>query len=431
MRLLNAPALVVRVWRERGLRGVVGGVYRKVRRVSGNSSLPPAITPIPIASNELNGVDVVGFFTAEHGVGEAARVLVSTLKSVDVAVGTINYTDTQSRQAHPYSTDDVLRHKAVLVSMNAEQLTHSPHRLGTDFYSNRYVIGQWFWELEQAPQWYAPAWPMVNEMWAPTRFIEQMLRNGAPSDVKISYVPLPVVRPVFDAALTRSHFSLDNHFMFLFAFDFMSVMKRKNPLGLIDAFMRAFPAGSGAQLVIKAINGDKRPVEREVLMTAASQHPDVTVIDTYFTRAETSSLMNLADCYVSLHRSEGLGLTLSEAMSHGKPVIATNYSGNVDFMDESNSYLVPWTRVAVGENAEGYSSDATWAEPDVVEAARLMRHVYENQAEAAQVGQKAQDDTLKNFSEAASGAIMKNRLSEIWNHLMTTSASPQSDLGAN
>ena len=431
MRLLNAPALVVRVWRERGLRGVAGGVYRRVRRVSGNSSLPPVITPIPIASNELNGVDVVGFFTAEHGVGEAARVLVSTLKSMDVAVGTINYTDTQSRQAHPYSTDDVLRHRAVLVSMNAEQLTHSPHRLGTDFYSNRYVISQWFWELEQAPQWYAPAWPMVNEMWAPTRFIEQMLRNSAPSDVKISYVPLPVVRPAFDAALTRSHFDLDNRFMFLFAFDFMSVMKRKNPLGLIDAFTRAFPAGSGAQLVIKAINGDKRPVEREVLMTAASQHPDVTVIDTYFTRAETSSLMNLADCYVSLHRSEGLGLTMSEAMSHGKPVIATNYSGNVDFMDDSNSYLVPWDRVAVGQGAEGYSPDATWAEPDVVEAARLMRHVYENQAEAVLVGQKAQDDILKNFSEAASGAIMKNRLSEIWNHLMTTSASPQSDHGAN
>jgi glycosyltransferase involved in cell wall biosynthesis len=236
---------------------------------------------------------------------------------------------------------------------------------------------------------------------------------------------------VFDVALTRSHFGLDNRFMFLFAFDFMSVMKRKNPLGLIDAFMRAFPAGSGAQLVIKAINGDKRPVEREVLMTAASQHPDVTVIDTYFTRGETSSLMNLADCYVSLHRSEGLGLTLSEAMSHGKPVIATNYSGNVDFMDDSNSYLVPWTRVAVGQGAEGYSPDATWAEPDVVEAARLMRHVYENQAEAVLVGQKAQDDILKNFSEAASGAIMKNRLSEIWNHLMTTSASPQSDHGAN
>jgi glycosyltransferase involved in cell wall biosynthesis len=244
-------------------------------------------------------------------------------------------------------------------------------------------------------------------------------------------VPLPVVRPAIDESVKRSHFGLDSRFMFLFAFDFMSVMKRKNPLALIDAFTRAFPVGSGAQLVIKAINGDKRLAEREALIAAAAQHPDITVIDMYFTRVETSSLMNLADCYVSLHRSEGLGLTLSEAMSHGKPVIATNYSGNVDFMDDSNSYLVPWTRVAVGEDAEGYSPDATWAEPDVVEAARLMRDVYENQAGAAQIGLKAQVDILNRFSEAASGAIMKNRLSEIWNHLMTTSASPQSDLGAN
>jgi glycosyltransferase involved in cell wall biosynthesis len=431
MRVMNTPARVLRVWRERGLRGIASGVVRVARRVLRGSSSAVDVRPIPVVSQDLNGVDVVGFFTAEHGVGEAARVLVSTLRSVDVAVGTINYTDTQSRLAHTYSTDDVLRHKAVLVSMNAEQLTHSPHRLGADFYNNRYVIGQWFWELEQAPQWYAPAWPMVNEMWAPTRFIEQMLRNSAPSNVKISCVPLPVVRPAIDASLTRSHFGLDNRFMFLFAFDFMSVMKRKNPLALIDAFTRAFPTGSGTQLVIKAINGDKRPVEREALMTAASQHPDITVIDTYFTRTETSSLMNLADCYVSLHRSEGLGLTLSEAMSHGKPVIATNYSGNVDFMDNSNSYLVPWTRVAVGQDAEGYSPDATWAEPDAVEAARLMRHVYENQAEAAQIGQKAQADIVNRFSEAASGAIMKSRLSEIWNHLMTTSASPQSDHGAN
>ena len=430
MRLLNAPALVYRVWRERGTRGVVGAVSRRVRGVSGNAAVVSVVNPISIASRDINGVDVVGFFTAEHGVGEAARVLVSTMKSVDVAVSTINYTDTQSRMGHVYSTDDVSRYKVALVSMNAEQLTHSPHRLGADFYTNRYVIGQWFWELEQAPDWYAPAWPMVNEMWAPTRFIEQMLRNSAPKNVAISYVPLPVMRPAIDTSLTRDHFHLDNRFMFLFAFDFMSVMKRKNPLGLIEAFIRVFPAGTGAQLVIKAINGDKRPAERAQLMTAAAQHPDITVMDTYFTRVETSSLMNLADCYVSLHRSEGLGLTLSEAMSHGKPVIATNYSGNIDFMDETNSYLVSWDRVAVGENAEGYAANATWAEPNIDEAAQLMRSVFENQVEAAQIGQKAQNDILNNFSEATSGAIMKSRLFEIWNHLMTSSASPSSDHGA-
>jgi hypothetical protein len=134
-------------------------VARRVLR--GSSSSLNGVQPIQVVSHDLNGIDVVGFFTAEHGVGEAARTLVSTLESVDVEVGTINYTDTQSRMGHSYSTDDVLRYKAVLVSMNAEQLTHSPHRLGADFYNNRYVIGQWFWELEQAPQRYAP----VTNIW--------------------------------------------------------------------------------------------------------------------------------------------------------------------------------------------------------------------------------------------------------------------------
>jgi glycosyltransferase involved in cell wall biosynthesis len=413
------------------MRGVAGGAYRTARRMLGGGSVAhPAMNQIPLIGSDLNGLDVVGFFTAEHGVGEAARVLVSTLKNADVAVSTINYTDTQSRMGHTYVTDDVSRNKAVLVSMNAEQLTHSPHRLGEHFYDDRYVIGQWFWELEQAPQWYMPAWPMVNEMWAPTHFIEQMLRNSAPQNVAISYVPLPVTRPTIDASLTREYFGLDDRFTFLFAFDFMSVMKRKNPIGLIDAFTRAFEEGSGARLVIKAVNGDKRPEEREQLLATAARHADVTVIDTYFTRVETSTLMSLADCYVSLHRSEGLGLTLSEAMSLGKPVIATGYSGNTDFMDETNSYLVPWTRVPVGDHAEGYSPDATWAEPKRDEAAKFMRYVFENQDEAVRIGRKAQEDILNRFSEAASGAIMKNRLSEIWNHLMTSPVSPQSDRGA-
>ena len=158
-------------------------------------------------------------------------------------------------------------------------------------------------------------------------------------------------------------------------------------------------------------------------MAAASKHPDITVMDMYLTRVETSSLMNLADCYVSLHRSEGLGLTLSEAMSLGKPVIATNYSGNIDFMNGTNSYLVSWDRVAVGQNAEGYAAGATWAEPNISEASQLMRCVFENQAQAHETGQKAQNDILKGFSGATSGAIMKSRLSEIWKNLMTSPTS--------
>jgi glycosyltransferase involved in cell wall biosynthesis len=366
------------------------------------------------AGRSLDGIDVLGFFTAEHGVGEAARVLASTLQAAGVPVSTIDYTDTQSRREHLFECDNVSRHKVLMTAINADHLNAAHDRLGRKFFRKRYVIGQWFWELELAPHWFGPAFTYVDELWAPTRFIETMLRQHAPSRVQVKYVPLPVVMPQVDVGLTRARFGLDDRYMFLFAFDFMSVMKRKNPLGLIEAFSRAFAEGEGPMLVIKAINGDKRLVECNMLRDAVRKRSDIVLIDEYFTKIETSTLMSLTDCYVSLHRSEGLGLTMSEAMTLGRPVIATEYSGNLDFMNSSNAYVVPGVQVEVGPGAEGYSPEAMWMEPNVSEAAKYMRYVYENQAEAAQKGLRGQAEILSAFDVASCGAIMKGRLEQIW-----------------
>jgi glycosyltransferase involved in cell wall biosynthesis len=233
----------------------------------------------------------------------------------------------------------------------------------------------------------------------------------------VEYVPLPVHAPVIDASLTRQRFGIDERFMFLFVFDFMSVMKRKNPLGLIEAFTSAFAEGEGPQLVIKGINGDKRPAEHALLSEVVAQRSDITLIDEYFTREETSTLISMANAYVSLHRSEGLGLTISEAMTLGVPVIATGYSGNMDFMQTGNSLLVPGTRVLVGDGAEGYSPTATWMEPDVSQAAKYMRYVYENEEKAREMGKCGQPDIVSSLSTERCGAIMKNRLEDIWSSL--------------
>jgi glycosyltransferase involved in cell wall biosynthesis len=369
---------------------------------------------IPNLGRDLNGIDHLGFFSAEHGVGEAARQLAGTLRGVDVDVSTINYTDTESRLGHPFVCDNESRHKVLLTSINADQMLAAQHIMGADFFRDRYVIGQWFWELESAPDWYQPAYQFVNELWAPTRFIESMLRRSVPDHVTVTYTPLPVVAPVVDASLNRAHYGLDNRFMFLFAFDFMSVMKRKNPLGLIEAFRRAFAPGEGPMLVMKAINGDKRPHDRALLQESAAQHADIVILDEYLTRAETSTLTSLADCYVSLHRSEGLGLTISEAIALGVPVIATGYSGNLDFMTDANANIVPMHRVKVGDDAGGYSPIAVWAEPSLDEAAALMRRVYENHGFAKEKARRAQSEILNAFTVERSGAIMKNRLEQIW-----------------
>ena len=365
----------------------------------------------------LGGVDVFGFFTAEHGIGEAARGLVAALDAAGVPHSAINYADTESRTDHPYPTADVSRHRVLFAALNADHLPASRRIMGEDFWSNRYVISQWFWELETAPPWFRDAFPMVDELWAPTRFIEQMLRKNAPDTVKVRYMPPAIEVPQVDPGLSRGNFGLDDRFLFLFSFDFMSIAKRKNAIGLVRAFRKAFDDGAGPHLVIKSINGDKRESDLGDLREAIGERTDITLMTDYLTRVEASTLTSLADCYVSLHRSEGLGLTITEAISLGVPVIATGYSGNLDFMDEWNTWRVPCSMTQVGPGAGGYPGHALWAEPDLDAAVRMMREVHANPAEARNKAARARDHLLNAFNPQAAGTRMRQRLEDIWAEL--------------
>ena len=360
------------------------------------------------------GVDVIGLFNAEDGIGQSARLLVESLRSCDTPVSTMVYRKTESRQSNEYMSEDIGRYKVVITAANAELVEPIREKFGLDFFKGTYMIGQWFWELETAPIWYRDAYKYVDELWAPTQFIKEMLERDAPRDVVITHMPLSLQTPKVDAGVSRADFDLDGRFLFLFAFDFRSVMKRKNPLGLVEAFTKAFRPGEGPVLVIKCVNGEKRPNEMSELLAAISGRDDIVVIDKYFEAGTSAALMNMCDCYVSLHRSEGLGLTIAEAMLLGKPVIATGYSGNLDFMTPETSYMVPWKRVRVGKGAEAYSSRATWAEPDIDAAAELMRTVYENPEQARAKALVGQNDLQQRFAHDVVGSRMKARLEQIW-----------------
>jgi len=365
----------------------------------------------------LDGIDVLGFFTAEHGVGEAARYVVRALEAVDTRINTINYTDTESRMSEQFRTHDKSEHEVLFLALNADHIPAAHRIMGEEFFENRYVISQWFWELETAPPWFQTAFPLVDELWAPTRFIEDMLRRSASERVKIRYMPPAIVAPAVDKPVDRRPFGLDERFMFYFSFDFMSIAKRKNPVGLVEAYTQAFAESDDAQLVIKSINGDKRPQDLALLESAIGDRQDIMLMTEYLSRQDASTLMSMADCYVSLHRSEGLGLTITEAMSLGVPVIATAYSGNLDFMDEWNTWRVPCSMSPVGSGAGGYDPHSVWADPDLDAAARMMREVFENPAEAREKAARARDHVLNAFTLDAAGARMRRRLEEIWAEL--------------
>lgn len=375
---------------------------------------PPPKRRIPEEGRATGGVDVIGFFRAEHGIGEAARLLVSSLRAVQVQVSTLNFANTESRQNHDFETDEVGQFTTVITAINAELNVPLRDTFGRHFLDGTHLIGQWFWELETAPPWYRKAYQYVDELWAPTVFIADMLRREAPRRVVVNHMPLPLRVPRVVDGISKHDLELPERFMFLFTFDFMSVMKRKNPIGLVEAYKKAFPRQDGPILVIKSINGHTRPEGSELLRNAIAGRRDIFWIDRYMDSEMSAALMNLCDSYVSLHRSEGLGLTIAEAMLLAKPVIATGYSGNMDFMTESTAFAVPWKRVKVGNDAEAYSSRARWAEPDLDTAADMMRTVYGDRESAHRMGMRAREDLLARFAPAVTGARMKTRLEEIW-----------------
>jgi glycosyltransferase involved in cell wall biosynthesis len=254
-----------------------------------------------------------------------------------------------------------------------------------------------------------PLFDAVDEIWVYSRYVAD--RIGLWSPVPVVTVPLPVVKP--DPGDARLDLDLGNDYIFLFVLDFFSTLQRKNPAGIVDAFTRAFAPGEGPRLVLKAINGTFRPEAVDALRWKIGDRPDVTLIDQHVDRSTYAALLARCDCYVSLHRAEGFGLTIAESMALGKPVIATGYSANLDFMTPTNSYLVDHKVTSVGPEAEHYPAEGTWAEPDLEHAASLMRRVLERPEEAREKGQRAARDIAERFSPEAVGGVARARLERI------------------
>ena len=367
------------------------------------------------------GVNAVGYLRGGLGLGQAARLYVQALQAAAVPVRTttldVNLPDVvgpDGRRAQIKTTDFADLHVAGelpfnLICVNAPELPAFHAELGEEFFEGRYTIGVWAWEVDVVPQSWDRAFALVDEIWVYSRYVEEIFSHVSP--VPVVRMPLPIVAPAPGGDLTALH--LPGGFQFLFLFDFYSTLARKNPLGLVDAFTRAFEPGEGPQLVLKSHNGDFKPDRLARLQDAIGDRPDIHVVDRFLSQADMAALMRRADCYVSLHRAEGFGLTLGESMALGKPVIATGFSANLDFMTSENSYLVRHSETQVGPEGENYPAQGTWAEPDVGHAAELMRHVWEHQDEARERGARAQREIAEHFSLEAVGEAARARLKRL------------------
>ena len=356
------------------------------------------------------GVNVYGYVFAEHGVGEVARGMVEVVRSAGLDYAVIPYTRTGSRQAVRF--DDLgaveARYDVNLLCINADALPELVDHFGPAILEGRYNIGMWAWEVDDMPASMASSARFLDEIWGCSRFTAAAIARAVMVPVFALAPPLVPRDPTDTAAIRRG-----DDFVFLVCFDYFSILERKNPLAAVAAFERAFPAGSGARLLVKTINGGVVRSEHARLLAAAARHPDVQVVDGYLSPAEQRALLGNCDAFVSLHRAEGFGFMLAEAMSFGKPVIATAFSGNLDFMTDRNSYLVGYDLVRVPAGCEPYPRTSLWAEPRVDEAAAAMRRVFDHREESARKGELARHDIAVLHSPAARTGFVRERFAAI------------------
>jgi glycosyltransferase involved in cell wall biosynthesis len=388
------------------------GVPRQLlRALPETCRVPEPVSSLDSAS--AAGLNIVGYFRADLGVGEAARLLTSAVEAAEIPHSTVNYGATLSRQGQEFSGRGAAAatYDINVLCVNADSTPEFAKSTGPGFFQRRYTVGYWFWELEQFPFTQHAAFDYVDEVWTATRFVASGIR--AVGCKPVHTIPLPVPTPKTSPHVTRESLGLPSGFIFLFMFDFFSVIERKNPIGLIAAFERAFRPNEGPTLVLKTINGGMRLNDLEQVRAAARRRPDILIIDGYYSAQEKNSLLGLCDCYVSLHRSEGLGLTMAEAMALEKPVIATGYSGNLDFMTSKNSYLVDYVTGTVPAGCHPYPEGTPWAEPNLDRAAEYMRQVYLSPREAAARAARARCDLLTRHDAKSAGRTLARRLDQI------------------
>lgn len=309
--------------------------------------------------------------------------------------------------------DPLASYRANLFVLNANEMAAVPEQLGKGFMAGHYNIGYWAWELSGFPDAWLPALAGLDEIWAPSRFIQQAV--SAKTDLPVTWMPL-AVEPGEVPPLPRPSLGLpEGRFLFLFFFDFRSFVSRKNPQAVMTAFQQAFATSDDrVGLVIKTNGMEECPEAYQAFKDQAlTRDSRVHLIDRVMDDRELKGLMNQCDAFVSLHRSEGFGRGLAEAMYLGKPVIATAYSGNLDFMNPANSCLVDYTLVPVGENDYPFGQGQYWAEANIDMAAAYMRALVADPALAREKGARAARDVRRDLGFDAIGRRYRQRFEEL------------------
>lgn len=368
------------------------------------------------------GCQLVGFARGEFGIGQHLRGVVAAFEAAEIPCSIVNYSRTLHRQ-EDHSLDRRLDgrrgggrdHRANLFCLNADAVLDLWER-DRSLFEGRYNVGYGFWELSDFPDAWLPVMNVLDEIWAPSRYVQQVMSEK--TAVPVLHMPLAVDFTVPGEHLRRDFGLGEDQVVFLFTFDFSSRARRKNPQAVVEAFRRAFPPERrDVTLVLKTKTVDsvaEQVADCRSLAERVRDDPRILWLNETWPRGKVLDLIACADVYVSLHRAEGFGLGMAEAMRMGKPVVATDYSGNTDFTLPDNACLVGFELIDVqpGENF-GLEGASVWAEPDVLEAAEHLRYLASDRDAAAALGARGRRHVEEAHGARAIGERYRRRLERI------------------
>ncbi len=366
------------------------------------------------------GVNLIGYAFGELGIGEDVRMAAHALHAAGVPFTIIDFPPggnirQQDRSVEHWVSNEP-RYAINVVCLTALEHLRLYLERGAALFSGRYTIGYWPWELHDWPTDWKHCFNLVDEVWASSRHIQQAAQRV--SNVPVRLMPMAVKLPNIDLSTQPQHsrFGLPrNQTLFVFSFDGNSYIERKNPLAIVEAFQLAFPSGQEAvSLVIKCMRPDTKNPAWQAILRAAQADPRLIIIDATLSKSEVMELYRACDCFVSLHRAEGFGRGIAEALLLGLEVIATDYGGNTDFCRAANARLVPYRMKALGPNDYVEAQGQSWAEPDTYAAAQAMREVasrISSGTKSISTGLQQRLDEL--FSPATIGAAYRRRFADL------------------
>ena len=360
------------------------------------------------------GVNLIGNIRGDSGLGQSCRLVAWELAASSIPFGVYEHHISDLFSMNDRSCDSMLmdapKYNVNLFHINAHEFTISYMQLGKKVWDYRYNIAFWLWELEEFPKEWVGCIDILDEIWTPSEFVSEAIRKV--TDKPVTTIPYHVEAPT-DEKYDRNYFHLpEDKFLFLMMYDSGSMMERKNPLGVLEAFKKAFSKDNQKVGLVIKLNGKKQE-DIDKITEYLDGYTNVYFMTDILSKVEVNSLIADVDVFVSMHRAEGFGLVMAEAMLNETPCIATNWSANTEFMNSDVACMLDYKLVPLAEDVGPFKKGNRWADPDVTQAAEYMKKLSQDKVFYDDISSKAKAYINEKLGMQSITGLIEERLHEI------------------